>query len=167
MPDKETIIHGVDVSKCEFYDKDKGYCLTLKMNPKGFKNPSCFSGDFQKCTQENKICPNTFCHNNSNCYYKQLSRKIEEYELLARTNKIHTDILGQLSEKYIDLEQECENYKQALEEIEEYIYTDCEYNDGCDRHICIRCKYSNTHDKRILDIINKVEDGNDEENNKR
>lgn len=126
MSDKETIIHGVDVSKCEFYDKDKGYCLTLKMNPKGFKNPSCFSGDFQKCIQENKICPNTFCHNNSNCYYKQLSRKIEEY-----------------------------------------IYTDCEYNDGCDRHICIRCKYSNTHDKRILDIINKVEDGNDEENNKR
>lgn len=133
MTGKERIIiHDVDVSKCEFYDKDKGYCLTLKMNPKGFKNSSCFSGDFQECIQENKICPNIFCHSNSNCYYKQLARKTAE----------------------------CEKHEQALDEIEEYIYTDCEYNDGCDRNICIRCKYSNVHDKRILAIISKVKDSN-------
>lgn len=87
MTNKQIIIDGVNVSKCEFYDKDKGYCLTLKMNPKGFKNPSCFSGDFQECIQDSKTCPYTFCHNNPNCYYKQLKRKEQECEKLKNTLK--------------------------------------------------------------------------------
>lgn len=56
MEIKKVMIDGVDVSGCDFYDKDKKYCLTLKMYPKGFKNPSCFSGDFQQCIQDSKTC---------------------------------------------------------------------------------------------------------------
>lgn len=62
----------------------------------------------------------------------------------------------------MELNEKYEKFEKALDEIEEYIYTDCEYNDGCDRNICIRCKYSNVHDKRILDIINKAKgEGNE------
>ena len=75
MTDKQIIIDGVDVAECDFYDKNKKYCLTLKMDTTGFKNPSCFSGDFQECIQDSIVCPNTFCDNNPNCYYKQLKRK--------------------------------------------------------------------------------------------
>ena len=82
MADKQIIINGVDVSRCDFYDKNKKYCLTLKMDTRGFKNPSCFSGDFQKCIQDSKVCLNTFCENNYNCYYKQLKRKEQECEEL-------------------------------------------------------------------------------------
>lgn len=82
MDKEQIIIDGCNVSGCDFYDKDKGYCLTLKMYPKGFKNPSCFSGDFQECIQDSKTCPYTFCHSNSNCYYKQLARKTQECEEL-------------------------------------------------------------------------------------
>lgn len=64
-----------------------------------------------------------------------------------------------LAEIVIKKEQELNRCYKALEDIEEYIYIDCEYNDGCDRNICIRCKYSNVHDKKILDIINKTKDG--------
>ena len=63
----------------------------------------------------------------------------------------------------MELNEKYEKLEKALEEIEEYIYTDCEYNDGCDRNICIRCDYSNVHDKRILDIINKAKDGKNEQ----
>ena len=86
------------------------------------------------------------CCNIPNCYFKQLARKTQECEELKRKVELMMDC------------PDCkvDEYKKALEEIEEYIYTDCEYNDGCDRNICIRCKYSNVHDKRILDIINKV-----------
>ena len=82
MENKEIYIYGVDVSGCDFYDKNKKYCLTLKMDTKGFKNPSCFSGDFQECIQDSKVCPYTFCDNNPNCYYKQLKRKEQECERL-------------------------------------------------------------------------------------
>lgn len=155
MSDKEKIIHGVDVSKCEFYDKDKGYCLTLKMNPKGFKNPSCFSGDFQECIQENKICPNTFCHNNSNCYYKQLSRKTQEYEELKRKVELMMDC------------PDCkvDEYKKALEEIEEIIKSSTKDFSHIDWEA--KASHALTAVDKISDIINKAKDGNDEENNKR
>lgn len=88
IADKQIIINGLDVSKCDFYDKNKKYCLTLKMNTTGFKNPSCFSGDFQECIQDSKVCPNTFCDNNHNCYYKQLQQLKAENEELK--NKLKT-----------------------------------------------------------------------------
>ena len=84
MTKEPIIIDDVDVSECDFYDKDRKYCLTLKMNPTGFKNPSCFSGDFQECIQDSKVCPYTFCDNNPNCYYKQLKRKEQECEKVKK-----------------------------------------------------------------------------------
>ena len=109
MTDKQ-IIDGVDVSGCDFYDKNKKYCLTLKMDTTGFKNPSCFSGDFQKCIQDSKVCPNTFCDNNPNCYYKQLKRKEQRIVELNKTIKAK--------------EQECEELKKENYEITEEVSID-------------------------------------------
>lgn len=78
--------------------------------------------------------------------YHELFYKTQECEELKRKVELMMDC------------PDCkvDTYKKALDEIEEYIYTDCEYNNGCDRNICIRCKYSNVHDKRILDITSKA-----------
>ena len=112
------IINDVDVSGCDFYDKNKKYCLTLKMDTRGFKNPSCFSGDFQKCIQDSKVCPNTFCDNNPNCYYKQLAREKQECEELKKQIKIIDDetIVVEITEKQFE---EYKKLKQTLTEIKE------------------------------------------------
>ena len=101
MTDKQIIINGIDVSECDFYDKNKKYCLTLKMDTTGFKNPSCFSGDFQKCIQDSKTCPYTFCDNNHNCYYKQLKAKEQECERLKEENE---DMKMELRDLYYAME---------------------------------------------------------------
>ena len=141
MTDKQIIIDGVYVSGCDFYDKNKKYCLTLKMDTRGFKNPSCFSGDFQKCIQDSKVCPNTFCDNNPNCYYKQLKRKEQECEelkeqlkrkeenyqkLLNKSNKyIHNLVdenvqdISNLARQLEQLKAENDKLKQTLAEIKE------------------------------------------------
>lgn len=69
-------------------------------------------------------------------------------------------------EDYINLEKhhnglrkQYDKYSHCLDEIEEYIYSDCEYNDGCDRNICMKCKYSSIHDKRILQLIKQAKKG--------
>ena len=130
MTDKQIIIDGVDVSGCDFYDKNKKYCLTLKMDTTGFKNPSCFSGDFQKCIQDSKTCPNTFCDNNPNCHYKQLKRKEQENKDLREDIKDIANLLDlDTGEEYnfgnIELEikqlkakeQECEELKESVSEL--------------------------------------------------
>ncbi len=138
MEHKPIYLDGINVSKCDFYDRDKKYCLTLKMYPKGFKNPSCFSGDFQQCIQDSKTCPNTFCHNNPNCYFKQLARKTQECEELK-------DKIKKLR-KNLALEIEInDRYRKALEEIEEYLDAQQKYFDGEDYH-------------NLLDIINKAKE---------
>ena len=65
MTDKQIIIDGVDVSGCEFYNKDDKTCR--EVNGK-YDTDIC---EFDKCE-------------NSNCYYKQLKRKEREYEELKR-----------------------------------------------------------------------------------
>ena len=134
--DKETImIDNVDVSRCEFYNKNDKTCR--EVNGK-YDTDIC---DFDKCE-------------GSNCYFKQLKRKTQECEeLKERLVRTEEDLKYQCVDC---MNVKSDRYRKALEEIEEYIYTDCEYNDGCDRNICIRCDYSNVHDKRILDIINKA-----------
>ena len=94
MTDKQIIIDGVDVSGCEFFE------------PKA-QVMQCHRGALtQRCKA-------------NNCYYKQLARKTQEYELLVRTNKIHVDTLDQLNNKYIDLEQECEELKNEYWKLEQ------------------------------------------------
>lgn len=136
VPSKKPImINGVDVRKCDFYNKDKGYCLTLKMNPKGFKNPSCFSGDFQECIQSCKTCPYTFCHSNSNCYYKQLQRKIQEYEEYKKLAADFKDVNKQLGYKYLTIKKECEELKEENQQLRMHFCNDCgekdDYNIPC------------------------------------
>lgn len=146
MKDKQIIIDGVDVSRCDFYDKDKRYCLTLRMYPKGFKNPSCFSGDFQQCIQSSKTCPETFCHNNPNCYFKQLKRKMQECERL-KERLVRTE--EDLKYQCVDcMNVKSDRYRKALEEIENYI---CEYE-----------MLGKLNIKYILNIINEAKDGNNE-----
>lgn len=155
---KEIIKHEINVIKCEFYDKDKGYCLILKMNPKGFKNPSCFSGDFQECIQENKICPNTFCHNNQNCYYKQLVRSTNRVKDLEERIIRHSEIVEDYCDRLADKEKKCEELKKAnilidnnreckaikLMEIEKLI-------------ISCMSGYTDKFTQEIMDIIRKPE----------
>lgn len=128
MTDKEQIIiDEVNVSKCDFYDRDKKYCLTLKMYPKGFKNPSCFSGDFQQCIQDSKTCPYTFCHNNPNCYFKQLARKTQELKTICKAFDIEygydegTGVIVGRCNKLIEKENELEEYKQSLNERNKFL----------------------------------------------
>ena len=102
MIDKQIIIDGVDVSGYDCYDKNKKYCLTLKMDTRGFKNPSCFSGDFQKCIQDSKVCPNTFCDNNPNCYYKQLKRKEQECKELKAEVKKQKEITKEYEQRWLN-----------------------------------------------------------------
>lgn len=109
MTDKEIIIDGVDVSKCEYFNRFRNICHN--------KNLSCD------------------CEKNHECYYKQLKRKTQEYELLVRTNKIHVDTLDQLNNKYIDLEQECEELKKYISE-KEGIGDDCDYCKHNDKYNC-------------------------------
>lgn len=96
MENKEIYVDGIDVSKCQdfyIYAMDNSKCCN--------------------CESDNTQCVD--CKDNPNCYFKQLSRKTQEYELLVRTNKIHIDMLDQLNNKYIDKEQECEKLKKKNE----------------------------------------------------
>ena len=90
---KQIIIDGVDVRKCVNRRWDNSQKMHL-----------CYDSDTPFTSWG-------WCENNPNCYYKQLQRKTQEYELLVRTNKIHIDTLNQLNNKYINLEQECEELK--------------------------------------------------------
>ena len=68
MTDKQIIIDGVDVSWCEYYNKDDKTCREVNGN---YDTDIC---EFDKCE-------------NSNCYYKQLKRKEQEYEELKAEAK--------------------------------------------------------------------------------
>lgn len=63
MTDKQIIIDGVDVSGCEYYNKDDKTCR--EVNGK-YETDIC---DFDKCE-------------NSNCYYKQLKQVEKENDQL-------------------------------------------------------------------------------------
>lgn len=116
---KPIIINGIDVSGCEYYDKNKKYCLTLKMDTTGFKNPSCFSGDFQECIQDSKTCPYTFCDNNHDCYFKQLTRKTQECERLKEENFTFKQLIKEY-EKYGAIEEIIQQLDQLKAENDKY-----------------------------------------------
>ena len=87
MTDKQMIIDGVDVSGCEYYNKDDKTCR--EVNGK-YETDIC---DFDKCE-------------NSNCYYKQLKRKEQECEELEEERNeyfelmaIRTEVLAKIANK--------------------------------------------------------------------
>lgn len=150
------IIDGIDVSKCEYYGKCSTYC----------------------CIDEE------LCSGNSNCYFKQLKRKEQEYEDYKIANAELEKENDELQNKLQAKEQECEKLIKEKSEIKKYLgisdktiiqrleelqefkdeLTISEYNykQALDEieEFCI--VYSNNHDayetvyKHILDIINKA-----------
>lgn len=108
MTDKgQIMINGVDVSGCSYY------------NPLG--NYNC--GGTKKCSQW------------SNCYFKQLARKTQECEELKeklRELELKNTTLQNRNQQLDGSMAKSDHYRKALEEIEEYIYnnTDFDINDS-------------------------------------
>lgn len=128
MTDKEIIIDGVDVSECDHLkydhigcDIDETYCL------------------------------------GSDCYFKQLKRKEQECEELKKQHEQYKPFyeLGakctQLNEVADGLSNKCDKYKQALDEIENYVRDNSDF-DKSDKLT------SNTGAYDILEIINEVKE---------
>ena len=106
MTDKQIIIDGVDVSGCEFYNKDDKTCR--EVNGK-YDTDIC---EFDKCK-------------NSNCYYKQLKRKEQEVQQ-AMDNYVQLDLqrvkeYNELVDLYKAKEQECEALQMSENEAGEII----------------------------------------------
>lgn len=164
MTDKEIIIDGVDVSECNYVILPKKQC-PMKSMPYA-KETSCIA-----CKEHNT--KRNFCKNNPNCYYKQLKLKEQECEKINLTNerlvaekyKLNL-IIGRLleasgydtntasAEDFEDVyeqmryeQQQLNQYKQALDEIEEFCVI---YSDNPDAYETVY--------KHILNIINKVKE---------
>lgn len=127
MTDKEQIIiNGIDVSKCIHLDR-----YFLPNNNTEFKDcalSGLYYGEFEHS-----------CKDNPDCYFKQLAHKTQECEGLKRKVELMMDCV----------DCKVDEYKKALEEIEEYLDAQQKYFDGEDYH-------------NLLDIINKAR-GNYEE----
>lgn len=169
-------MNEIDISKCKYLEyeleEDGNYYYFCKIAPKGtdeqchnFKD--CYYKQLQQLKQENEKL-------STQNYYLDIANLglAEENEGLQSLNDFNVQKIETLEAENEELKKQvrfknqfrdyAHKYKQCLDEIEEYIYTDCEYNDGCDRNICIRCKYSNVHDKRILELIKQAKEGNNE-----
>ena len=98
MTDKQIIIDGVNVSKCNYFNNtDKSYC--------------------EECCSEFGCA---ICNDRPNCYYKQLVRKEEEYEELRQYhNKCCIEFENEkqeLLEKYNQVSRDFYNGKYCNKE---------------------------------------------------
>ena len=107
MSNKQIFIDCVDVSGCEYYNKDDKTCR--EVNGK-YETDIC---DFDKCE-------------NSNCYYKQLSELKAENEQLEKEKKINLQRANALN-------RELNHLQTCLQEIKAIAETGmhCE-GMGCD-----------------------------------
>lgn len=105
MTDKELIIDGVDVSGCEFYNKDDKTCR--EVNGK-YDTDIC---DFDKCK-------------NSDCYYKQLARKEQECEELKKWKENVINLFNKTCRcKYLNEENaHCSFYNKECIAINQCLY---------------------------------------------
>lgn len=106
MTDKQIIIDGCDVSKCEFYNKDDKTCREVNGN---YDTDIC---EFDKCE-------------NSNCVYKQLKRKEQELKKICKAFDIEYaideetgNLFGRCNKLY-KKEQKSKKLKQTLAEIKD------------------------------------------------
>lgn len=79
MTDKQTIIDGVDVAGCKYFNR--------------FRNI---------CHNKNLCCD---CEKNQGCYYKQLQRRIAECEELHTELKFKVEYIQEQQEVIKDLEK--------------------------------------------------------------
>ena len=142
MTDKQTIIDGVDISRCKHYDEVFNYCDQSYLG----------EGGLLKNTKNPKRCE---C--SPNCYYKQLKRKEQECEELQ--NKF-LELNGKAYSNSLKLDK----LKRTLIEIKKIAeilapMTD-EYENCYDRDRCFECdftedcSYFNT--KRIIQICDEA-----------
>lgn len=98
MTDKQTIIDGVDVAGCKYFNR--------------FRNI---------CHNKNLCCD---CEKNQDCYFKQLARKTKECEVLKK--KLNTSEEWRIKAENLNEKQDLENtrYRKALEEIEKVCLKD-------------------------------------------
>lgn len=129
MTDKEIIIDGIDVSKCEYF-KD-GMCYA-ECDLEGYTDWECKDTEL------------------SNCYFKQLARKTQECEELKVYAQRQENQREEYYKEYLKLSQECEKYKQSLDEIEKY----CDNQICLTGDLPFRTTASD-----ILDIISKAKVG--------
>lgn len=93
MTEKQIIIDGVDVSGCEYYNKDDKTCREVNGN---YDTDIC---EFDKCE-------------NSNCYYKQLARKEQECEELKK-------IINEAKNSKLDLKRQNEELQKENKRLRE------------------------------------------------
>lgn len=101
MADKEIIIDGVDVSKCNYAILPKKQCPMQSM-PYA-KETSCIA-----CKEHNT--KRNFCKNNPNCYFKQLKRKEQAL-----------DEIEDIADDYNRVEKTSQYYRDGFDQIQDII----------------------------------------------
>lgn len=124
MTDKQTIIDGVDVAGCKYFNRFRNICHNKNLCCDCEKNQDCYFKQLARKTKEcvklnNKIIDMNsiiedaaICKQSPNCYYKQLQRKEQECEVLKSESFTREELIT-LQEKDIN------RYKQALEPFED------------------------------------------------
>lgn len=153
MTDKEIIINGVDVSKCEYRDWRNFCCCNNSKENEG----------------EERVTGRGGCKYNPNCHYKQLKRKGQELRTICKEFDIEyiidkeTGSLISRCNKLNKKEQECEELKKELQAQRNFTTQEqrkiycvaydktCETGNECKQKKCVfkdRLKY-----KQALDEI--------------
>lgn len=141
----KTIINGIDVSKCKFYQSLGRHIF-------------CFCTDLRNGNMPFGI----HCENYKDCYFKQLKRKEQEYERLKR------DYFKQ--NKWLqEQKQEYENYKIANAELEkenDELQNKLQAKDQeCEKLIKEKSeikKYLGISDKTIIQRLEELQEFKDE-----
>lgn len=143
--DKQIIIDSIDVRGCEY----------LFTNHNDERCCSASLGSDSPCNPEGMICYKYIEH-----LKLQLKRKEQECEKIKQDNATLFDKAiearkenSALEEQLFQIKTENETYKQALDEIEEYLKTQL---DGFGNAVC---SVDKSAIKEISDIINKAKDG--------
>lgn len=160
----KVIIDKVDVSGCEFYIADDKYSCDLSfINKEELCNcdniNDCYYKQLKRLEQENeKLKSNIYPQTN---YTTQQFYTKEEYEKLEQENERLKDELrvAQMNRmtmfETLDIVTEKDTYKQALQEIREYIGTCCHRFSENHKNLCFGCEY----DKEVCDysiILTKI-----------
>lgn len=157
MTDKQIIIDGVDVSKCEYRDWRNFCCCNNSKENEG----------------EERVTGRGGCKYNPNCYYKQLKRKEQECKNLEEELRGCRIGIKDISIENTEICKISEKYKQALDKIEDIAddYNRVEktsqyYRDGFDeieKYLDAQQKYFDGEDyHNLLDIINEAKEGNND-----
>lgn len=151
---KPTMIDGVDVSECIFYQANFEEDFDVKIN--------------HFCSNWHNSCESV---NNNNCYFKQLARKTQECEELKniineaknsgldfKSFLLSEAIQKEYEEQMDKLKADKEQAEQKLEKIHKLLTT-CKKNFDAP---CALCEYSKQCEKedtdtQILKIIDEVE----------